>query len=69
MTRPAPMPEHPPHRFTAEQLCAAYDVAEPWREPPHLFWEMATRALLDRDVTDADVAQWRPMIRQAAEER
>lgn len=62
-------PETPPFpRFTAAQLCAAYETATPWRVVNGLFWEMAVIALLDRDVTDEDVERFRPLIRQAVEE-
>lgn len=64
MTRPV-MPEYPDTTFTAAQLCAAWDAAQPWAAPKELFWDVAVSALLDRDVTNAEVAMYRPLIRQA----
>jgi hypothetical protein len=67
MTRSV-MPEYPDTTFTCDQLCRAWQAAQPWAAPVELFWDVAVSALLDRQVTDAEVAQYRPLIRQAVGE-
>jgi hypothetical protein len=59
------MPEYPDTTFTCAQLCRAWDAAQPWNAPDELFWDVAVSALLDRQVTDAEVEMYRPLIRQA----
>ena len=67
MTRPV-LDTPPRYAFTVDQLRAAHAIAEPWAAPSDLFWTMAVTALLDREATEDEVAQFRPLIRQAVEE-
>lgn len=51
--------------FNVEDLRAAWDFSSGCDAPAELFWDVAVSALLDRAVTDAEVAMYRPLIRQA----